>query len=77
MQNKITDEIEKVMLKFAEIVSVLEQNNISWDGLVDGCIETYHNDTPEYKLKQNPNWWHIGSKEEIINSIISTFSKQK
>ena len=68
--------VEK-MIKYAEIVSVLEQNNISWNGLVDGLIETHHNDNPEYKLKQNPDWWNIGSKEEVIDSVISTFSKQK
>jgi hypothetical protein len=62
-------------LKYAEIVSVLEQNNISWNGLVDGLVETFHNDNPEYKLKQNPDWWDIGSKEEVIKSVISTFSK--
>lgn len=71
------EEVVKNMLKYAEIVSVLEQNNISWNGLVDGLVETYHNDNPDYKLKQNPDWWNIGSKEEVIDSVISTFSKQK
>jgi hypothetical protein len=32
--------VEK-MIKCSEIVSVLEQNNISWNGLVDGLVETY------------------------------------
>jgi hypothetical protein len=71
------EEVVKKMLKYAEIVSVLKQNNISWNGLVDGLVETYHNDNSEYKLKQNPHWWNIGSKEEVIDSVISTFSKQK
>jgi hypothetical protein len=68
--------VEK-MVKYAEIVSVLEHNNISWNGLVDGLVETYHNDNPDYKLKQNPDWWNIGGKEEVIDSVISTFSKPK
>ena len=61
----------KNLLKHAEIVSVLEQNNISFNGLV----ETYHNDKPDYKLNQNPTWWDVASKEEVIDSVISTFSK--
>lgn len=66
--------MEEKIIKYAEIILVLEKNNISWNGLVDGLVETYHKDNPEYKLKQNPVWWNIGSKEEIINSVISTFS---
>jgi hypothetical protein len=44
------EEVVKNVLKYAEIVSVLEQNNISWNGLVDGLVETYHNDNPAQPL---------------------------
>jgi hypothetical protein len=67
---------KKKIFKYSEIVSVLEQNNISWNGLVDGLVETYHNDNPDYKLRQNPTWWNVASKEEVIDSVISTFIKK-
>ena len=71
------ENVIKNLLKYTEIVSVLEQNNISFNGLVDGLVETYHNDKPNYKLKQNPSWWDVASKEDVIDSVVSTFSKQK
>ena len=65
------------LIKYAGIINVLEQNNIVYNGLVDGLVETYHLDNPTYKLHQNPAWWVTASKEDIIDSIISTFNKTK
>ena len=61
--------------KYATVILKLERDNISFDGLVDGLVQTAHNSRPDYKLKQNPTWWVISSTDEIYNSIVNSLIK--
>lgn len=70
--------MEKVLenlLKYSRIVKKLEENNIKFNGLVDGLVQTYHIDNPDYKHNQNPIWWDVASEQDIVEGIIKTFSK--
>lgn len=69
------EDFEKKLAKYTNIVDILKQNNITFNGLVGGLVQTYHNDNPTYFLNQNPIWWECATEDEIINSIIKTFKK--
>lgn len=69
-------EIEENIIKFDKIVRELEKYNIIFIGLVDGLVQTTHKHNTNRVLNQNPMWWQNATEEQIIDSVLKTFSKE-
>jgi len=61
------------MEKFNMIIKSLENSGIKCTGLVNGMIQTFHKNNPQYIINQNPDWWRIATEKEIVLGLKTRF----